>query len=91
MTVREQLSKELEQAPDSLVEEILDFCLFIKQRQQAKADNQAIPPKANGILDLLERVKAIQAQVPSEEWDKLPHDGSINHDHYLYGSPKVEI
>ena len=41
MTVREQLSKALEQAPDSLVEEILDFCLFIKQRQQAKVDNQA--------------------------------------------------
>jgi hypothetical protein len=46
MTVREQLSKELEQVPESLVEEILDFCLFLKQRQQ---------------------VKAIQAQVPTEE------------------------
>jgi len=90
MTVREQLSKELEQAPESLVEEILNFCLFLKQRQQAKANNQAIAPKTNGILDLLERVKAIQAQVPNEEWDKIPHDGSINHDHYLYGSPKVE-
>jgi len=90
MTVREQLSKELEQAPESLVEEILDFCLFVKQRQQAKANNQAIEPKTNGILDLLERVKVIQSQVPNEEWDKLPHDGSINHDHYLYGSPKVE-
>jgi hypothetical protein len=46
--------------------------------------------KPNEILDLLERVKEIQAQVPTEEWDKLPHDGSINHDHYLYGFPKVE-
>jgi hypothetical protein len=88
MTAREQLSKELEQAPDSLVEEILDFCLFIKQRQQAQVTNQATETKTNGILDLLERVKEIQAQVPTEEWDKLPHDGSINHDHYLYGSPK---
>jgi hypothetical protein len=67
MTVRDQLSKELEQAPESLVEEILDFCLFLKQRQQAKANNQAIAPKTNGILDLLEHVKAIQAQVPTEE------------------------
>jgi hypothetical protein len=70
MTVREQLSKELEQAPDSLVEEILDFCLFVKQRQQAKVNNQATEAKTNGILDLLERVKEIQAQVPTEEWDK---------------------
>jgi hypothetical protein len=90
MTLREQLSKELEQAPDSLVEEILDFCLFVKQRQQAKALFQPLSPKTNGILDLLEHVKEIQAQVPAEEWDKLPHDGSINHDHYLYGVPKVE-
>ncbi|MFM7438710.1 MAG: hypothetical protein ACKO2V_08905 [Snowella sp.] len=90
MTAREQLSQELEQAPDSLIEEILDFCLFVKQRQQAKANHQVTETKPNGILDLLERVKEIQAQVPTEEWDKLPHDGSINHDHYLYGSPKVE-
>jgi ssDNA-specific exonuclease RecJ len=90
MTFREQLSRELEQAPDSLVEEILDFCLFLKQRQQDKTNHQATETKTNGILDLLERVKEIQAQVPTEEWDKLPHDGSINHDHYLYGSPKIE-
>ncbi len=90
MTIREQLSQELEQAPDSLVEEILDFCLFLKQRHQAKINKQVTETKTNGILDLLNRVKEIQAQVPTEEWDKLPHDGSINHDHYLYGSPKVE-
>lgn len=80
----------IEQVPDSLVEEILDFCLFFKQRQQAKLTDRATETKTNGILDLLERVKEIQAQVPIEEWDKLPHDGSINHDRYLYGSPKVE-
>ena len=28
------------------------------------------------------------AKVPKEEWAKLPTDGSINHDHYLYGAPK---
>lgn len=32
----------------------------------------------------------IRAQVPNEEWKKLPTDLSINTDHYLYGSPKVE-
>ena len=74
MKVRDQLSRELEQAPESLVEEILDFCLFLKQRQQAKVNNQATKTKTNGILDLLERVKEIQAQVPTEEWNKLPHD-----------------
>lgn len=92
MNVREQLAKEIEQADDSFVEEILDFCLFVKQRQQKKAITQPISTVAerSGILDLLERVKNIQAQVPQQEWDKLPHDGSINHDYYLYGTPKTE-
>lgn len=87
MAVREQLSQELEQFPDSLVEEILDFCLFLKQCQQAKTNHQATETKPNGILDLLDRLKEIQAQVPSEAWNKLLHDGSIKHDHYLYASP----
>jgi hypothetical protein len=89
MTLREQLIRELEQAPDLLIEEILDFCLFIKQRKAKELSNQTMP-QASGMLELLEQVKAIQAQVPPEEWDKLPHDGSINHDHYLYGAPKLE-
>jgi hypothetical protein len=28
--------------------------------------------------------------VPDEELAKIPHDGSINLDHYLYGAPKVQ-
>ncbi len=92
MTSREQLIKEIEQASDTLIEEILDFCLFVNQRQQSKATAQppSSTPQPSSILDLLERVKEIQAQIPAEEWDKLPHDGSINHDHSLYGAPKIE-
>lgn len=26
--------------------------------------------------------------VPSDVFEKLPHDGASEHDHYLYGSPK---
>jgi len=28
------------------------------------------------------------ADIPDEEWDKLPTDLANQHDHYLYGSPK---
>ncbi|MGI0486052.1 hypothetical protein ACN4EK_11490 [Pantanalinema rosaneae CENA516] len=91
MSAKEQLLNEIENAPESMVEEVLDFCLFLKQRQQLKAqESTASIPQTNGILEFLRQVEAIQAQVPAEEWDKLPHDGSIHHDHYLYGSPKVE-
>lgn len=87
MTIREQLTQELEQTPDELIGEVLDFCQFLKQRNQ---ENSSTLPQTGGMLNFLEAIKKIQAEVPPEEWEKLPHDGSINHDHYLYGSPKIE-
>jgi hypothetical protein len=89
MTIREQLVKEIEQAPDALVKELLDFYLFIKQRRDSANLGAELPPQS-GLLTFLSEVQAIQTEVPTQEWDKLPHDGSINHDHYLYGAPKAE-
>ncbi len=37
-----------------------------------------------------EVITEISNRIPEEEWAKLPSDGSINHDHYLYGAPKKE-
>jgi len=39
---------------------------------------------------LWKQIVKIGAEIPIEEWEKLPTDMSINHDHYLYGSPKVD-
>ena len=30
----------------------------------------------------------LSAEVPAQEWQNVPTDGSEQHDHYLYGSPK---
>ena len=35
-----------------------------------------------------EVIAEISGEIPDEEWEKLPSDGSVNHDHYLYGAPK---
>jgi len=40
------------------------------------------------VRPLWEIAEEISAQVPLEEWEKLPADGAEQHDHYLYGSPK---
>jgi hypothetical protein len=40
------------------------------------------------VRPLWEIAEEISAQVPLEEWEKLPTDGAEQHDHYLYGSPK---
>jgi hypothetical protein len=33
-------------------------------------------------------VEEINAGLPADTWEKVPTDGSINLDHYLYGAPK---
>lgn len=97
MNVKEQLFRELEQVPEPVVAEILDFCLFLKQRHQQQQQSATIPMNhpahdeaTTNMTDFLAQLQNIQTQVPEEEWNQLPHDGSINHDHYLYGAPKVE-
>jgi hypothetical protein len=37
---------------------------------------------------LLEFAASNAKDVPAVELEKLPTDGALNHDHYLYGSPK---
>jgi hypothetical protein len=91
MNAREQLIQELDHAPDILVEKVLDFCLFIKNRSSiAQPEDPIVYEHNSGLLSLLTNINLIQAEVPAEEWQKMPRDGAINHDHYLYGSPKVE-
>ncbi len=41
MTVREQLIRELEQTPDALIEQILTYCLFLKQRYQVQISEKS--------------------------------------------------
>jgi hypothetical protein len=87
MAVKEELIKELENAPDFLAEEVLSFLLFLKSRiQQRKSieSSQKLP-------EFLAFVDEVNAEIPVEEWSKLPKDLSKNLDHYLYGSPKIEL
>ncbi|MBD2465186.1 hypothetical protein H6G89_29695 [Oscillatoria sp. FACHB-1407] len=41
MTARERLIQEIGQVPDSLIEEVLNFLLFIKDRQQRNLTSDA--------------------------------------------------
>jgi hypothetical protein len=35
-----------------------------------------------------EEIREIVEDVPDDVWERLPRDGSLNIDHYLYGAPK---
>ncbi len=86
MTVKQQLIQEIEEVPDYLAKEILNFCLFLK----AKIKDQESQSTENNLPDFLDFIDEITKEVPLNEWEKLPSDLSKNIDHYLYGIPKIE-
>ena len=51
----------------------------------AVPDKQQVDPSAPAIEDEL---RAIWADVPEGEWNRLPPDLTDNLDHYVYGTPK---
>jgi hypothetical protein len=86
-SAREQLIQELEQTPDFLIQEVLDFLLFIKVRlnHRIREDQTVDSQQAPSLPTFLQFVEEISSQIPKEEWEKLPKDLSKNLDHYLYG------
>jgi hypothetical protein len=49
------------------------------------AEKEEFDPNAPPIE---EKLPAIMADVPQEEWDRLPADLTDHLDHYIYGTPK---
>ncbi|TAE56963.1 MAG: hypothetical protein EAZ87_17240 [Nostocales cyanobacterium] len=92
MTVKEELIKEITQAPDFLIEEVLNFLLFIKNRFKQRTSETQTEDITNNLSSpsFLNFVDDITSQIPQTEWEKLPSDMSKNLDHYLYGLPKSE-
>jgi hypothetical protein len=78
MSDKEQLFYEIQQTPDELVREVLNFLLFIRDRV----------PNSDSI-SFLSFIDRINAEIPEEEDSKLPGDFAKNLDHYLYETPRL--
>ncbi len=79
MTIKQQLIEEIEQSPDSVIEEVFDFLLLAKlkfHRQQGQRK-----PFGSFIEELV-------SDIPPDILETLPTDGAEQHDHYIYGTPK---
>ncbi|MBW4582734.1 MAG: hypothetical protein KME42_24460 [Tildeniella nuda ZEHNDER 1965/U140] len=61
-------------------------------QQQSEADQPAAltTQKTRTKRPIWEVVAEIGAQIPDEEWAKLPDDGAVNYKHYLYGATKQD-
>ena len=74
--IEEKIAETLKALPPEKQEEVLKF-----------AETLASEPM-RGTLSIFQHIDDITAQVPDEEWERLPKDASLNVDHYLYGAPK---
>lgn len=63
---------------------------FLDQRNLERAGEQASGQENSGSKHkpIWEEILELTADVPDEEWDKLPVYGAEQHDHYIYGTPK---
>ena len=90
MTTKEQLLKEIEQASESLVEEVFSFLVSVKARHN---ENDPVPPDPVLKRDRLSKpiweiAQELTQDMTIEEIAQLPKDGAEQHDHYIYGIPK---
>ncbi|MBW4630338.1 MAG: hypothetical protein KME30_00075 [Iphinoe sp. HA4291-MV1] len=64
--------------------------LSSQQQQKVLDFIESLILESNPQKSIWQEIQDIVEQVPEELWDELPTDGAENHDHYLYGAPKVK-
>jgi hypothetical protein len=70
--------------PDEKQREVLALVDGMLKEEQERRPLEAVRP----IWEIFEE---ISSQAPPGTWDSVPTDGSVNHDHYLYGAPKKKL
>jgi Arc/MetJ-type ribon-helix-helix transcriptional regulator len=74
---------------DAAMTEAANLLLQKLKRESAAVGSPALneAPDAEHRL-IWDEILELTADVPDEEWDKLPTDLAEQHDHYIYGTPK---
>ncbi len=62
--------------PKTKQEKVLDFVSELQAEEETS------------LQSLFRKIEERGQNIPDEVWEKMPHDGSEQHDHYLYGTPK---
>lgn len=78
--LKQAILEKLQALPDEKQEEVL----VLVDRMLKEGE----PPTRNDSRPIWEIIEEIADEAPPGTWDDVPTDGSINHDHYLYGAPK---
>jgi hypothetical protein len=67
--------------PDNRQQEVLALVDGMLREEREKLPREPVRPI----------IEEISSQAPPGTWDSVPTDGSVNHDHYLYGAPKKKL
>ncbi|MDX6405127.1 MAG: hypothetical protein QOH70_2582 [Blastocatellia bacterium] len=79
--LEQAILEKIQALPDSKQQEVLALVdEMLKETHE--------PSSPRNIRPIWEIITEIANQAPPGTWDDVPTDGSVNHDHYLYGSPK---
>lgn len=78
--LEQAILEKIQALPDKKQEEVLALV-----DQMLKDGLPRISENARPIWEIIEE---IANEAPPGTWDEVPTDGSVNHDHYLYGAPK---
>jgi hypothetical protein len=79
--LEQAILKKLQALPDNKQVEVLALVdEMLKETHE--------PSSPNNVRPIWEIITEIANQAPPGTWDDVPTDGSVNHDHYLYGAPK---
>lgn len=82
--IEDSVIKKLRTLPVEKQQQVLEY---LEQLNHLEAC-ESVPADSGARMSIWDRVSEISNDVPLEVWEELPKDGSINIDHYLFGSPK---
>lgn len=84
-TIQQQVINAIRILPEEKQKEILEYVKKISEVEESGENQQEEKPKPRKLFQKLEELRA---KLPPDAWKDSPTDGSLNHDHYLYGAPK---
>ncbi len=82
--LEQAILEKIQALPDEKQQEVLALVdKMLKEEQEPRPRENSRP--------IWEIIEEISSQAPPGTWDSVPSDGSVNHDHYLYGAPKKNL
>ena len=81
--LEQTILEKIQALPDNKQQEVLTLVDEMLKEEQEQRPRRDVRP-------IWEMIQGISREAPPGTWDDVPTDGSVNHDHYLYGAPKQE-